>query len=55
MSKDDELLSNGIWVNDINTIPDVLASVVNEWIEDAISPEIYNAMDETSKLYSIDE
>jgi glycosyltransferase involved in cell wall biosynthesis len=47
--------SNGLWVDDINTIPDVLASVINEWIEDEVSEEIYKAMDETNTKYTFDE
>lgn len=55
MKEGDGLSSNGIWVDDVNTIPDVLASVINEWLEDSISPEIYSSMDKTNKLYSIDD
>lgn len=47
-----DLKSNGIWLDDINAIPDALASVINEWIEDEVSPEIYAAMEETNKLYT---
>lgn len=55
--KDDNgnLLPNGIWTDDVNSIPDILASVINEWVEDSISNDIYSAMEETSKLYCIDE
>lgn len=55
MEENNEFKSNGIWVDDVNKIPDILASVVNEWIEDEVSPEIYKSMDETNNLYSIDE
>lgn len=50
-----DLLSNGLWVDDINAIPDVLASVVNEWVEDEVSPKIYEEMSKTNKKYGFDE
>lgn len=50
-----DLLPNGLWVDDINAIPDILASVVNEWIEDEVSPKIYEEMTKTDKKYGFDE
>jgi hypothetical protein len=50
-----ELKSNGLWTDDINTIPDILASVVNEWIEDNISPILYDEMSKTDQKYTLDE
>ena len=50
-----DLLPNGLWVDDINAIPDILASVVNEWIEDEVSPKIYQEMTKTDKKYGFDE
>lgn len=50
-----DLLPNGLWVDDINAIPDILASVVNEWIEDKVSPKIYEEMAKTDKKYGFDE
>ena len=48
-----ETLPNGLWVNDINQIPDVLASAINGWIEDDISTTLYDEMDKTNKEYSL--
>jgi hypothetical protein len=50
-----ELTSNGLWTDDINTIPDILASVVNEWIEDNVSPILYDEMSKTDQKYTLDE
>lgn len=47
--------TNGIWTHDINKIPDILASVVNDWLGDDINEEIYKGIDETAKKYRIDE
>ena len=50
-----EILPNGLWVDDINVIPDVLASVINQWVEDEISPKLYDEMDETNNKYTYEE
>ena len=50
-----EILPNGLWVDDINAIPDVLASVINEWVEDEISPKLYDEMDKTNNKYTYEE
>ena len=53
MDANGETLPNGLWVNDINQIPDVLASAVNGWIEDDISPTLYDEIEKTNKEYSL--
>lgn len=50
-----ETLPNGLWVNDINQIPDVLASAINGWIEDDISTTLYDEMEKTNKEYSLEQ
>ena len=47
--------NNGVWFNDINTVPDILAKVIGTLLSDEIPEEMQNAMDETSKLYSYEE
>lgn len=50
-----ELLPNGLWTDDINKIPDMLASVINQWVEDEISPKLYEEMSKTEKKYTFEE
>ena len=50
-----ELLPNGYWVDNINDIPDILASVVNAWIEDNVPSKIYEEIDKFSDKYAYEE
>lgn len=50
-----QLLDNGIWFNDINSVHKIIADVIRTWINDDIPSEITNAMEETAKKYSFDE
>lgn len=50
-----QLLDNGIWFNDINSVHKIIADVVRTWINDDIPTEITDAMKETAKKYSFDE
>lgn len=50
-----DLIDNGFWLYDTNSIPDVLATVINKWLEDEIPENIYKRMDETNKKYTLDE
>lgn len=50
-----QLLDNGIWFNDINSVHKIIADVIRTWINDDISSEITDAMKETAKKYSFDE
>lgn len=50
-----QLLDNGIWFNDINSVHKIIADVIRTWINDDIPSEITNAMKETAKKYSFDE
>lgn len=55
LDKDGELIPNGVWVDNINSIPDMLASVVNQWIEDEVPQTFFDEMDKTNKKYTFDE
>lgn len=56
LSKDKtQLLDNGIWFNDINSVHKIIADVIRTWINDDIPSEITDAMKETAKKYSFDE
>lgn len=50
-----QLLDNGIWFNDINSVHKIIADVVRTWMNDDIPTEITDAMKETAKKYSFDE
>jgi hypothetical protein len=39
--------NNGIWITNENLIIDYIADLLQNWLEDNISPEIYEKMDET--------
>lgn len=47
-----ELNESGIWVYDINDIPDVLSKVIASWMQNGLPDSIINAMEETKTLYS---
>lgn len=49
------LLNNGLWVYDINDIPDVLAKAVASWMNDEIPQPILDDMEKTNKLYSYEQ
>lgn len=50
-----QLLDNGIWFNNINSVHKIIADVIRTWINDDIPSEITDAMKETAKKYSFDE
>lgn len=43
---------NGIWITDYNLITDVIADFIQNWLEDNIKPEMYEAMAKTAEKYS---
>lgn len=43
---------NGIWINNFNSIVEVVADYVQNWLEDNISPELYNEIQKTAEKYS---
>lgn len=53
MMNDDNTLTNaGIWVDNISSIPSVLASVIRTWTMDAIPPEIQIEADKVTSYYT---
>lgn len=42
---------NGIWTNDVNSIPDILAEYTQNWLEDNINHELHDKCVETAKQY----
>ena len=55
MSDENGLLNNGLWVYDINDIPDVLSKAIASWMNDEIPQEIYNDINITNKRYTFDK
>lgn len=55
MDEGEDLKLNGLWVDDLNKIPDALAMAINKWLEDGVAPEMQKAMDETSTKYGLSE
>ena len=43
---------NGIWINNVNMLPDVIADVIQNWLEDNLNPELYNEMEKTITKYT---
>ena len=43
---------NGIWINNPNMLPDVIADVVQNWLEDNLNPELYTEMEKTISNYT---
>lgn len=46
---------NGIWLDNVNTIPDILAKFVQAWLEDSEPTEIYENMEETVKNFTLEQ
>jgi hypothetical protein len=46
---------NGIWINNKNMLPDVIADFIQNWLEDNINPELYTNMEKTSESLSTNE
>lgn len=49
------LIDNGVWVYDINTIPDALSQVLGSWMQDKIPQILYDNMDKLNELYTTQE
>ena len=43
---------NGIWINNLNGIVEVIADYVQNWLEDNINPELYEGIQKTAEKYS---
>ena len=46
---------NGIWINNPNMLTDVIADVVQNWLEDNLNPELFFNMDKTMEMISTPE
>ena len=46
---------NGVWINNKNMLPDVVADFIQNWLEDNINPELYLNMEKTSENLSNEE
>jgi len=44
--------NNGIWIANKNTMADVVADFIQNWLEDNISPDLYTDMESTANTYS---
>jgi len=47
--------NNGVWVNNVKSIPDILANYVQAWLEDREPKEIYEGMAEIKNDYTVDQ
>ena len=47
--------NNGIWTYQFNEIVDIVANFTQNWLEDNITEELYNNMQETAKKYQNEE
>lgn len=47
--------NNGIWIKDKNIIVDVIADFIQNWLEDNVSPELYDNMKNTVSKYNKQE
>jgi len=54
MTPGNDIAENGIWYNDINDIPDILAKVIGSWMRDELPEEIYTDMKTTVGKYTYD-
>jgi hypothetical protein len=43
---------NGIWINNHNMLVDVIADVIQNWLEDNLNPKLYEEMEKTINEYS---
>jgi glycosyltransferase involved in cell wall biosynthesis len=43
---------NGIWINNPNMLTDVIADVVQNWLEDNLNPALYTEMEKTISNYT---
>lgn len=55
MGNKEKLFDNGIWFSNINDIPDMLANIIESWMNDEIPGELTDAMGETNKRYTREE
>lgn len=55
MGNEDEIKGNGIWYNNIEDVPDMLAKVIGSWMRDEIPQGLYDEIDKTAAEYTYEE
>ena len=49
------IINNGLWVYDINDIPDVLAKAIGSWMRSELPKELTTEMEKTNQRYTSEE
>lgn len=49
------ILNNGLWVNNIDDIPDVLSKAIASWMQDNLPKELTGEMNKTKQKYTMEE
>ena len=52
--KGKELKQNGVWVNNVDEIPDLIAEFTKLWLQDELPEKLFTEMQDTAKLYTTD-
>lgn len=47
-----EILNNGVWYNNIDQVPDILARVIGSWMRDEVPAEIYDEIEKMADKYT---
>ena len=55
MTKDDNLVNNGLWSYDTNALPDILANAIGSWMQDNFPEPIYESMKDTVSEYTYEK
>lgn len=54
LDNNDKLKTCGLWFDNMRSMHKLLAQAINSWIHDVIPNELYEEMEKTSEIYSID-
>ncbi len=55
MEDNEGIINNGLWVYNINDIPDVLAKAIASWMQNSVPSQLIDDMTNTNKRYTLDE
>ena len=55
MMKDGDIRDCGLWYNDVNEVPDLIAKLVGSWMRDEIPEKITDEMSEVASKYSYEQ
>ena len=55
MTDENGLLNNGLWVYDINDIPDILSKAIASWRNDEVPQEVFDDMAVTNERYTFEK